>query len=335
MTEGIKDYLLGSYRETMDYVNKIARHGLTKMSPMIISCALSGGVHGKEANPNLPESAEEQAGAAYDAYNAGAVSVHIHARDPLHLYATTSKPRDFQEVNYLVRQKCPDVIINNTCMGGRQIFKEEKTVSDPIWPSIAARPELASMDITSLTHLNSTKDREAPLKCPRPAVDYHMDYLMTWDDCIETAREMRKNGIKPELEMFDMHNAKHIYNMISAGVLDKPYWVQMLFGGTGLYPTVEIMLQAARILPAETLFSIIGIGGSQNAMVTLGIILGHHIRVGMEDNPMYGPKQPAASNAQLVERVVRVARELGRPIATVAQAREMLGLGAPRRYDPV
>ena len=89
---------------------------------------------------------------------------------------------------------------------------------------------------------------------------------------------------------------------------------------------------AMQMLPPDTIFSTINIGGAHNAMMTQSIIMGNHVRVGLEDVTYYAPHQLVTSNAQLVERAVRIAKELGRPVATPAQAREMLGLGAPRQY---
>ena len=89
---------------------------------------------------------------------------------------------------------------------------------------------------------------------------------------------------------------------------------------------------AMQMLPPDTIFSTINIGGAHNAMMAQSIIMGNHVRVGLEDVTYYAPHQLVTSNAQLVERAVRIAKELGRPVATPAQAREMLGLGAPRQY---
>ena len=147
----LKNFLLGDYRETMDYVKKVERYGLTKFPPLIISCAITGGMHGKESNPNLPEEPEEQAQQSYDAYNAGASMIHIHARDPINAWATSSTPEAFKKVNALVRAKCPDVIINNTCVGGRR-FDEEKNVMLPnLLYSLEAEPEVGAW--TSLATL--------------------------------------------------------------------------------------------------------------------------------------------------------------------------------------
>ena len=87
----------------------------SSLPPLIICCALTGGVHGKESNPDLPETAAEQAQQAYEAYCAGASMVHVHARDPQALYRVSGDSRDYYRVNALIRERCPDIIINSTC----------------------------------------------------------------------------------------------------------------------------------------------------------------------------------------------------------------------------
>jgi 3-keto-5-aminohexanoate cleavage enzyme len=328
----LKDFLLGDYRDVMSYIGKIGRSGLYRFSPLIITCAITGGTRGKEVNPNVPESPQEQADQARDAYNAGASMVHIHARDPVKAYTTATSPDAFKRVNALVREKCPDIIVNNTCLGGRRFDDVTGTITGQSLNSIDAKPEVASLDISAFSTIMNFPERKAPLPGPRPAVRDQWNYMLTLDDSVRAARLMKENGIKPEFEMYSINDTKYIYHLEKEGVIDKPYWIQILFGGNGLYPAAEYMIAAANVLPQESMFSVIGVGACQTAMITLAIILGHHVRVGMEDNMIYAPKELANSNAQFVERVARIARELGRPIATPTKARAMLGLGAPRQY---
>lgn len=329
----LKDFLVGDYRETMDYVRKVERNGLTKFSPLIITCAITGGMHGKESTQYLPEEPEEQAQQAYDAYNAGASMVHVHARDPINAWATSSDPNAFKKVNALIREKCPELIINNTCVGGRRYIEESNTVADRMLYSVEAEPEVASVDITCYSMIRNMHERKAPLRSPREAFKWNYNYFCSQNDAIDTVKQLKERNIKPEFEMFGLNDIKYIESMIKEGVIEKPYWVQMLYGGSGVFPCAENMMLASRMLPAESMMSIIGVGACQTAMITLGIILGHHVRVGLEDNFFYGPHELATSNAQMVERIVRIAKELGRPIATPSQAREMMGIGAPRKYN--
>lgn len=246
--------------------------------------------------------------------------------------ATSSTPEAFKKVNALVRAKCPDVIINNTCVGGRR-FDEEKNVMLPnLLYSLEAEPEVGSVDITCYSMIRNMKDRKEPLKSPREAFKWNYNYMCTQNDAVRTTKLMQEKGIKPEFEVFGINDLKYVDTMMKENSISAPYWFQMLFGGSGIYPCAEVMMTVTKLLPAESLFSVIGVGACQSAMIALAIALGHHVRVGLEDNLFYGPHDLAKSNAQFVERVVRIAKELGRPIATPAQAREMMGLGAPRSY---
>jgi len=120
--------------------------------------------------------------------------------------------------------------------------------------------------------------------------------------------------------------------MIASGVAEAPHWMQLAFGGSGIPPAPEKMIDATMTLPADSLVSILSTGACQTMMVTMAILLGHHVRVGLEDNIYYSAGQLAESNAQMVERVVRIAKEIGREVATPEEARAMMGLGAPRQY---
>ena len=161
----------------------------------------------------------------------------------------------------------------------------------------------------------------------------HFDYVMTDDNAVEILNEMKQYGIKPEWEMYNITDIKQLNRLMATGIVEEPYWIQMLFGGNGVQPSAQSLMLAADLLPEKSLFSVIAIGGTAPSISALAIILGHHVRVGLEDAVYYAPHQKAESNAQLVERVVKLARLLGREVATPAQAREMLGLGAPRAYD--
>ncbi len=328
----LKDYLVGDVRDSVRYIEKMSRGGLSKMPPLIITCAITGGLHGKEANPNLPEEPKEQVQSAYDAYNAGASMVHIHRRNPENPMQMSWKWEEFAEVNAMMRAKCPDLIINNTCLGGRLVDEQAGTVGDRMLASIKARPEVASLDIHCFCEDMPMKARKAPLfgRDENGILKFH--YVLSPEDARYAAKEMVDNDIKPELEMFDIADVKYLQMLIRHDILKGPYWVSMLFNGNGTIPTPDMMLAATRALPAESLLNVIGIGAAQFPMLAMAMILGHHVRVGLEDNVFYAPHELAQSNAQMVERVVRLARELGRPVATPEQARQMMGLGAPRAY---
>lgn len=332
----MSSYSIPNYCDTRSYADMISQSGLSKLPPLIITCAITGGVHGKESNPNLPELPEEQAQQAYDAYNAGASMIHIHARDIDNPCAMTQKWEDFYRINALVRDRCPDVIINNNLVGMRRDYADHEgnyRVSQQLLVSLKAVPEVGSVDLS--THCMNVKlqARKPPLFGRDMATARKEVNFMAYDDLENAIRLMREYGIKPELECFGLDGYQYVNYMIEKGLLDEPGWIHVLFGGSGAIPGINQLMTAGRILPQKCLLSIIGIGAAQTAILTQSILLGYHVRVGLEDNYYYGPGELAKSNAQMVERVVRIARELGREIATPEQAREMMGLGAPRRYD--
>lgn len=328
----LKEYLVGDVRDSVRYIEKMSRGGLSKLPPLIITCAITGGLHGKEANPNLPEAPEEQVREAYDAYNAGASMVHIHRRNPENPMQMSWKWEEFAEINTMVRAKCPDLIINNTCLGGRMLNEETGTIGDRKLASIPAKPEVASLDIHCFCEDMPMKARKAPLFGRDEDAILKFHYSISPDTAKYVAQLMDEQGIKPEFEMFDIADVKYLNRLAKDGTAKTPYWVSMLFNGNGTIPTPDMMLAATRALPDNSLLNVIGIGAAQFPMLAMAMILGHHVRVGLEDNVFYAPRELAQGNGQMVERVVRLARELGRPIATPEQARKMMGLGAPRAY---
>lgn len=328
----LKEYLVGDVRDSVRYIEKMSRGGLSKLPPLIITCAITGGLHGKEANPNLPEAPEEQVREAYDAYNAGASMVHIHRRNPENPMQMSWKWEEFAEINTMVRAKCPDLIINNTCLGGRMLNEETGTIGDRMLASIPAKPEVASLDIHCFCEDMPMKARKAPLFGRDEDAILKFHYSISPDTAKYVAQLMDEQGIKPEFGMFDIADVKYLNRLAKDGTAKTPYWVSMLFNGNGTIPTPDMMLAATRALPDNSLLNVIGIGAAQFPMLAMAMILGHHVRVGLEDNVFYAPRELAQGNGQMVERVVRLARELGRPIATPEQARKMMGLGAPGAY---
>lgn len=125
------------YADAQAYLERVG-----KMPPVIICCACNGGIQGKEANPNLPETADEIADSVYGAYRAGATMVHIHARDPNNFTRPAVTTDVWLEVNRKVRERCPEIIINNTTGGGPDMTMEERLQCLP------ARPEVASLNLT-------------------------------------------------------------------------------------------------------------------------------------------------------------------------------------------
>jgi 3-keto-5-aminohexanoate cleavage enzyme len=301
----------------------------SSLPPLIICCAVSGGVQGKEANPNLPETPEELAESTAQAYDAGASMVHIHARDAQKLHTSAGDAGTYRLVNRLVRERCPDIIINNTTGGTWGMSIEERL------SCLDAGPEMATLNMGPDMYKMKLKERPAPLTHPRPELFLDGCMPVTYAEIATFARAMRERGIVPEMELYHPGQFWPVQDLIAQGLLQTPYWIQFVMGyQTSIYATPANLLSMVGQLPAGALFMVAGIGPYQLPMTTMAMLLGGHVRVGMEDNVYYRRGQLLESNGQAVERAVRLARDLNREIATPAQAREMLGLSPePSRYQ--
>jgi len=273
---------------------------------IIITVAVTGSFPTKEMNPAVPYSPKEIAEAAVDSYKAGAAIVHVHVRDP-----KTGKPdfriELFQEVLNRIRDAC-DMVINLTTSGfwltGPDIMQKRL---GPVY----LKPDICSLDLGSMNF----KDRV-------------FNNPPQWSET--AAKCMQENSVKPEIEVFEPGHIRQAVNLINKGLIDAPPYFQLCMGVQwGIEATAESFLFMKSQLPDEALWSVLGIGKDQLTMVTLGILLGGHVRVGFEDNLYLSKGVLAKSNAQMVERVADLAERLGRNIATANEARRILGIRNP------
>lgn len=312
------------YTDAYQFMQKV-REG---MPPLIICVACNGGVQGKESNENIPEEPDEIADSVYEAYKAGASMVHIHARDPQNITLCARSREVWYEVNRKVRERCPDIVINDTTGGGPGLTMDERL------SCLDAKPEIASLNLTPDMSKFVMKERRAPLRDPRPAIEIDECLSFTYGLVTEIAAAMKQRGIKPEIETYHTGGAWVIRHLIEQNLLEKPYWVQTVMGyQTASFPTVDNVLHLVNELPEGSLWLCSAIGPFQLPLTTLAILMGGHARVGLEDNIYYRRGEKAKSNAQLVERTARIAHELNREVATPQQARQMLGLSeTPTSY---
>jgi 3-keto-5-aminohexanoate cleavage enzyme len=300
----------------------------TGMPPLIICVACNGGIQGKEANDVIPETPDEIAVSVGAAYDAGAAMVHIHARDPQDLTRGARNAEPWREVLRKVRERCPEIIINATTGGGPGMTMEERA------SSLEAGPEVASLNLAPDMSRFRLKERLAPLPNPRPALDVDECIPFTYGQIHRFAEMMKLHHIKPEMEIYHPGCAWGVRYLIENDLVQKPYWIQTVMGyQTGSFPTVDNVLHMLKDFPEDALWLCSAIGPYQLPLTTLSTLMGGHVRVGLEDNVYYSRGQKAESNAQLVQRTVRIAHELNRPIATPAQARSILGLNCkPSKY---
>lgn len=320
------------YADPREYVRRVAR-GLQGFPPLIITVAITGAVQGKEANPNLPETPEEQAQATYEAWNAGASIVHVHARRPENMSMMSHETERYAEVNALIREKCSDVIINNTMAG--DLIDTPDGHEHFAWGSLYGNPEIVALDCGPMAYKVKLAKRPEPLSGRDEDIELDDLFVTTHKELEDLAREMKRLNIKPEFELYSSGQYTLLDHIIDQGLADKPYLVQWVLGAQNAnYPTPWDLLHLMRGLPQGSIFSVIGVGAFHLPLGALAIALGGHVRVGLEDNIYYRRGQKAKSNAQLVERVVRLATEMGRRIATPAEARKMLGLSeVPSQYQ--
>ena len=270
--------------------------------PLIVTAALTGGVHGKEANPAIPETPDEIGRAAAAVEDAGASVVHLHARDPSgeRSFATER----FQAIDDAVRAHADDVVIQHST-GGTGAPTEERAGplrTDP-------PPEMASLDMGPLNRYD------------------HLTSENTRHTIEELGREMRERDITPELEVFNNGHLNETYRLLEEDIIEEPPYVNLIFGrGTFAIPSPENVLNAVRNLPEDSIFNVLATGPHQLPLTTQSVLLGGHVRVGLEDNLYHRRGEPATGNPQLVERSANVIRSLDRELATPDEARELLGM---------
>ncbi len=277
------------------------------MEKLIITVAITGGMHGKVTNPNIPEQPEEQAQQVLDAWNAGASVAHIHARDKNGF--SVQDVEIYKEVGERIRAKGCDIILQYTTGGSPHMTMEEKL------QSIYADPEMASLNM-GITNT------------PLPNGEFYT-FAINPPQIIHYVEEMNKRNIKPEMEVYAPNMLRQVNMLIEKGLLKKPYYVNfvmnMVAQGT-VAATRENFFFLVDQLPPDTIYNVCALGQGQLPMTTYSILSGGMARVGMEDNIYYAKGELAKSNSQLVERTVRIANEVQRPIASPDEARRILGL---------
>jgi len=273
---------------------------------LIINAALTGMVPTKEDTPHLPVTPEEIAADARRCRDAGAAIVHLHARNDAG-EPTCSRER-YEEILAAVRAACPDLILCVSTSG--RIFKRFQERAD-VLDAGGPAPEMASLTLGSQNFA-----REASVTDP-------------WMIRALSLR-MRERGIMPELECFELGMVEQIRFLLSRDFLHMPGYCNLLLGSPGtLNATALNLALMVNALPPGITWAAAGIGRYQFQINALAIAMGGHVRVGLEDNLYYDEdRTQPATNAALVERVVKLADAAGREAATPDDARAMIGLPA-------
>lgn len=270
------------------------------MEKLIITAAITGSRITRETTPYIPITPEEIIQSAFECWEAGASVVHIHVRDPDTGLGTQDLDL-FRQVVEPLREKT-DLILCLTTSGipGRNLPIEERLAP------LELKPELASFDAGSI-NLGGSVFVNSPEFLER------------------AARKMKDMGVKPELEIFDLGMIITCLRMRDEGKLDEPLHFQFVLGTPwGAPASPRSFLHLHEYIPVNSTWSAIGIGKGHLPMSMMALVMGGHIRVGMEDNIYYSKGVLAKTNAQFVERIVRITGEYGRGIATPDEARRIL-----------
>lgn len=269
-------------------------------NPVILTCCPVGAEVTRDQHPRFPYSPEEIAREAVAAVRAGAAIVHLHVREA---DGTPSQdPARFAEVIRRIRSEVDPIIQIST--GGAVTA----TVDDRLRPvrELATPPEMASLTMGT--------------------VNFGDEVFWNPPSLIATfAREFAERGIKPELEVFEPGMIASALRLLKQGRLEGPLHFDFVLGVPGASPgTPRALMHMIEQLPADATWTVAGIGAAELTLGTIAMAMGGHVRVGFEDNLYYRKGELAESNAQLVERMARIAGELDRPVATPDQARELL-----------
>jgi len=278
---------------------------ITPYPKLIINAAMTGMVPTKKDNPHVPVSVDEIVEDAVNCYNAGASIVHVHARDDEQ--RPTYKKEIYAQIIEGIRSKCADVIICTTTSGRIDNTFEKR--SQVLELSGDLKPDMGSLTMGSL---NFPKESS----------------VNTLDMIESLALKMKENGIVPEIEIFETGMISATKVLIKKGILKAPFYFNLLFGSIYSVPATMFDLSyMVKNLPPYVHWAAAGIGKFQLIINFASVLMGGHVRVGLEDNLYYDHERKVlATNEMLIARVVKFAHEIGREVANAQEARDMLGI---------
>jgi len=272
------------------------------MHKIMITAALTGAHNTKEANPNLPEQPEEIIEQAQHCHEAGAAIVHIHARDKIG--KSTLESKVFREIQEGIKATTDLIVEFST--GGPELPIVEKLAP------MSLKPDMATLNTFLLV---------------RQSIGKEVPILYTRSDMEATAIYAKEMNVKPHLVIMNLSCIEEVENLIDKQLIEKPYCFTIFLGITAqgaLKATPQNLIRLVERIPENSVFTVGAHDTGQIPLTTMSMILGGHVRVGLEDNVYYGPSRLAKSNAELVARAVRIAKELNREAATPKEAREIL-----------
>lgn len=286
--------------------------------PVIISCSISGVIANRDQCPAIPYTPEEYAAEARRAVDEGASQIHIHARKP---DGTPSyEVEDFQAITEAILAEVGDVIVNySTGAIGIPLEKRIEYLR-------ACRPDVAALNMSSMNYAKYSRRRKDFV--------FKAVFENSFDTIIEFLTAMKELGIKPEHECFDSGHVANLDPLVDMGLLEPPLQISLVMGVTGgIRPTPRNVTLMSDQIPGgpegPNQWQVIGISRDQWKLLASSLVLGGNVRAGVEDNLYLPNGEMCKSNGELIAKARQMAEDVGRRAASVAEARELLGV--PKR----
>jgi 3-keto-5-aminohexanoate cleavage enzyme len=286
--------------------------------PVIISCSISGAVANRDQCPAIPYAPDEYAAEARRAVDEGASQLHIHARTPEGV--PSYEVEDFRAITEAIRAEVDDVIVNYST----------GAIGVPVEKRIAylreLRPDVAALNMSSMNYAKYSRRRKDFV--------FKAVFENSFDTIIEFLGAMRELEIKPEHECFDAGHIANLDPLLDMGLLSEPLQISLVMGvNGGIRPNARNVAFMSEQIPGgaegRNAWQVIGISRDQWRLIGAALALGGNVRAGLEDNFYLPDGEMARSNGDLIAKARQMAEDMGRRAATVAEAREMLGV--PRR----
>ena len=289
--------------------------GMSLEDPVIVTCSISGAVANREQCAAIPYTPEEYAAEARRIVDEGGAMIHIHARTPEGV--PSYEIEDFRAITQAILAEVDDVIINySTGAIGVSLDKRVEYLR-------ALKPDVAALNMGSMNYAKYSKSRKAFV--------FGAVFENSFETITTLLTAMNEEGIRPEHECFDSGHIANLDPLLDMGILHEPLQVSCVMGVTGgIRPTAKNLAHMSeQIPPVSHNWGVIGVSRKQWGLVAASLALGGNVRVGLEDNFYLPDGEMARSNGDLIAKAAELVRDTGRRVATVAEAREMLG--TPKR----
>ncbi len=290
---------------------------------VIVTCAVTGAGDSVGRSSHVPVTPTQIAAACIEAAEAGAAIVHVHVRDP-ETGKAARKVAHYEEVVALVRESKTDVVLNLTCGMGGDLYLDPDNPAQMVAGTDLATP------YERMEHVDRLRPEICTIDCGSMNFGDHVVINRT-ADLEKMARFAQEWGVKPELEVFDMGQVGIASRLIRKGLVDGDPLFQFCLGiDGGAAASAQSIIALRSMIPDNAQWAAFGISSHEMPMVAQAVLLGGNVRVGLEDN-LYIERGVLGTNGQLVEKAVRIVRDLGARTLTPAEARQKLGLKAPMR----